>query len=331
MNMKLGMISMNSPMHEVYMNRNYSFEYISYNRNLTHIDARTLNINPDLVIMIGPSFYPGSIVYVRQCPNLSWDRDLISKLDDITIDDVVNLQLPNAFGKWNWSYLSLTIDMSEITKHLDLPWSRYDMSSNNTINIKHLKIRYPKANGKWNWKILSMSIHIDDIIKHPHFPWTDEVFRNNTVRPEHIKHISHIGTGIGNINNVSALIKYLPIDEALTFSDYSCFKNNIILNKGFTLDIGYKYNIITNNNLIGYLSYLSIKEIIAYRTFIKNMSSNNYIQNHIDRFTSIYQYFEFMNIRDPRIYLCNRKSMKNYTDIIIYINTFDSNINGGSG
>lgn len=290
----------------------WKYSQLYHNPNIGHIDARVLGVKTlyteDILIY-------NTIIYVRQCPNLLWDKNIVSGFKDITINDVLHLNLPNSVGKWNYNKLSSCIHMDDNIIHSHLPWNKHHMSFNETIRIDHLKTRKRFNIGKWKWNALSQRIPLKDIVKHKYYPWNDNVGYNPTITLAYMDMLK-----FDPYKNISYFfVTNLPLEECLSFKDI-VNPLSILFHKDMTYKIAYK-NGLCNDNIYTLFSYLPIKEMISYRTFIKHSVYKYQLDSIIQRFTSIYDYFEFMDIKDPRIYFSSYEtnSKSDYTDLIIIV------------
>lgn len=89
-----------------------------------------------------------SMELLRKYNLLPWDKQGLSLNNNITMDEVLHLDLPNSTGKWNFAALSGRMNMREIYKHLELPWSRLCMSENPQLTARDMKTLSPKVGMK---------------------------------------------------------------------------------------------------------------------------------------------------------------------------------------
>lgn len=64
---------------------------------------------------------------IIQCPMLPWDRKVLSSNRNVCID-MIDADMPNAVGEWDWYCISSVICMEDVLKHPDRPWHRGEAS-----------------------------------------------------------------------------------------------------------------------------------------------------------------------------------------------------------
>lgn len=86
---------------------------------------------------------------VRDHPDQPWDRYVISRLPDFMVEDL-SLELPNAFGDWDWSLLSMVIPIDDIRDNPEYPWDKSVMHFNEEFTLEDRKsLHLPHATGRW--------------------------------------------------------------------------------------------------------------------------------------------------------------------------------------
>ena len=85
--------------------------------------------------------------------NYSWEWNELSFNRHITIDVIK----ANRGRGWNWNILSSFFDLNIIMSNLDLPWTRFGLSSNKQLNEKNIQILSKNASGRWDEFFLPLS------------------------------------------------------------------------------------------------------------------------------------------------------------------------------
>lgn len=75
------------------------------------------------------------IRYIRDNPHLPWCRYGISSNTEVTLDDVLSLDLSSATDEWNWYRLSTNIDIKVIRDNPEQPWSKTGILENKGITL----------------------------------------------------------------------------------------------------------------------------------------------------------------------------------------------------
>lgn len=119
---------------------------------------------------------------VRKNPYFPWCREGLSCNRGITIEDVFNLDLPNATGNWVSRSLSRCIDIREVRANPHCKWDRAGLSCNRDITVSDIQNLYlPCATGHWMWDDISRYIPIREVIENPSLPWTTSLSCNRGI------------------------------------------------------------------------------------------------------------------------------------------------------
>jgi hypothetical protein len=109
---------------------------------------------------------------VEEFNHLEWNRDIMSRNTNITLDIVKKVYLPNARKKWDWYHISMGSSMQDVIDNPNEPWDREGLSENENITLKVINdVDMPNATGKWEWYNISSNVPIQDVINNPNEKW----------------------------------------------------------------------------------------------------------------------------------------------------------------
>lgn len=104
--------------------------------------------------------------YVLEYPDYPWNRNILT-LGGRLVYQLLDIDMPNAIGEWNWRYISSHVPIEYIASSPLLPWNRFKISERSDFQLYLLDIPMPNATGDWcNNEILS-NISIYEIMKYP--------------------------------------------------------------------------------------------------------------------------------------------------------------------
>ena len=132
------------------------------------------------------SFYRKINDSIKENPNLPWDWKIISSNNrNLTIDFIK--EFPNK--PWDWFMISRheNITMNDIKENPNLPWDWENISNNRNLTIDFIK---ENPHVPWNWGLISNNdkLPIEFIKENPNLPWDwDNISNNRNLTIDFIK------------------------------------------------------------------------------------------------------------------------------------------------
>lgn len=171
------------------------------------------------------------MVIIRDNPHLQWCREGLSENEQITLDDVLNLDLPNSVGEWNWMHLSSLISMDDVRSNPDLTWNRLGLSRNKQLlvdDINHLEL--PNGSESWDMAMISTYIDIEEIRLNPDLKWDKFWMCNNkSITMDDVKRME--------LYNYYGLSFSLSMNEILQNIEEGWDREGLSQNEGITVDL----------------------------------------------------------------------------------------------
>ena len=225
-------------------------------------------VNRDIASRYGPDpLFPNATGYwswwllshmvpikdIRAHPEEPWDRGELSRNRNITVRDIMSLDLPSARGSWDWFWVSVNVTMEEVIAYPNMDWDRLGLSQNPniTIDIVHRDIAsqdspdpfLSNATGRWQWDALSHYVPIEDVIANPWETWHRDALSMNRGITLDIVHrdIASQGTDDPFMPNAIGdwdwlcLSQYVPIEDVRQNPREKWHKAGLSKNKGITL------------------------------------------------------------------------------------------------
>ncbi len=117
---------------------------------------------------------------VKLNPHEPWDRDTMSYNGGLTLDVVLDLDMPEATGEWDWRDISGIATMDDIRSNPGRPWNRRSLSYNRDLTIDVVTdLVMPEATDTWRWEGISSVVPIQDVRDNPLLTWDMDGLSNN--------------------------------------------------------------------------------------------------------------------------------------------------------
>lgn len=112
---------------------------------------------------------------IRIHNTLPWNKNYLSKNPSIRMKDVLELDLPNAIGKWDYSSLSRVLPMEDIYNNRLYQWSKLMILENEKFEMWIIDVDLPNAIDKWNWEYISRKATLETVSLYPHYRWIKSI------------------------------------------------------------------------------------------------------------------------------------------------------------
>lgn len=103
--------------------------------------------------------------YILEHPEYRWNRAFLS-LGRRLVYKLIDVNLPNAIGEWNWRYISKYVPIDYIVQYSLLPWNKYSISDRTDLELHILNIDMPNATGEWNLINIYSKLNIFEFMKY---------------------------------------------------------------------------------------------------------------------------------------------------------------------
>jgi hypothetical protein len=211
-------------------------------------------------------------------PNERWNRNNLSKNKNISMK-VINMNLTNMLGKWDWNAISTQISMEDVIRYPNETWCKQGLSMNGKINMKVIRMNLPNAYRHWNWIHISKHISMEDVINNLDEPWSKyNLSQNKNICMKVINTHLPNATSEWKWDYISMNIK---IEDIIDYPNETWNKYGLSQNNNMTKHISEKIHI---SNGIGRWVYHSMKKHVFIRnhdilSLVKTYNRYNMSQN----------------------------------------------------
>jgi hypothetical protein len=99
----------------------------------------------------------------------------------MSIEVLMELDLPNATDNWNMYKLCKIVSMKDVIKYRYAEWDKSLLSRNPNLSMTVITMKLPNSLENWNWTCISRTrSSVDDVISYPHLPWNLTALSSNT-------------------------------------------------------------------------------------------------------------------------------------------------------
>lgn len=172
-------------------------------------------------------------------------------------------------GDWNWFDMSMSINIQEVVRHPNKPWSKKGLSGNRGLTmdiIKHLDM--PNATDDWNWYIISARINIQEVINNPNEPWNLQGLSKNPGINLYVYNSLNMPNKVG-IWIMEEILQYMVLDEVISTDIYIQSDSKFHLSFNPTIRVSHihfvnsKYT-YSKFNYFFISKYIDIREVINH-------------------------------------------------------------------